>query len=310
MPVYAVTGNLGSGKTLVCVGRIRDALKRGARVATNLDLRLELLCPDVAPGHVVRLPDHPTADDLVFLGVGNDSRDESKNSLLVLDEAGAWLNSRGWQDKDRHRVIEWMLHARKLGWDVLLIVQDVSLLDKQVRVAFVEHLVRCRRLDRFPVPFIGPIVSLVGQALRLPQVHIANVFYGTANGSLCVERWVYRGLDLWGAYETRQIFRAEGTGLSSFLPPARYPWLRPGWLWLAVSRRPKSRLWKLIDWLIPLSDTERAYRAFRVAEQRLDTFQTLQRQSFAEWSASGSCDSAAGSVPSSGTDRDPAPVVA
>ena len=40
MSVYCVTGKLGNGKTLVSVGRIRDALKKGLRVATNLDINL------------------------------------------------------------------------------------------------------------------------------------------------------------------------------------------------------------------------------------------------------------------------------
>lgn len=266
MPVYAVTGQLGSGKTLVVVGKIRDALRQGRRVATNLDLRLELLHEDVSPGQVVRLPDHPTAEDLHALGVGNESRDEKRNAVLALDEAGAWLNSRGWQDKDRHKVIEWMLHARKLGWDVFLIVQDIALVDKQVRVAFVEHLVRCRRLDRFSVPFLGPVFQALGGALRLPQVHIANVFYGTSPGSVCVERWVYRGVDLWGAYETRQIFRGDGPGLASVLPPSRYSWLRPGAAWRRLNAVRSSRARWIIEKLFPLSSDEAVYRSFRLAE--------------------------------------------
>jgi len=265
VPVYAVTGNLGSGKTLVCVGKIRDALLKGLRVATNLDLRLEVLCPTAKPGQVVRIPDHPTAGELRALGVGNESRDESRNALLVLDEAGAWLNSRGWQDKDRHQVIEWMLHARKLGWDVFLIVQDIALIDKQVRVAFCEHLVRCRRLDRFSVPFIGAIVQMLGSALRLPQVHIANVFYGTAPGSVCVERWIYRGRDLWGAYETRQIFQAQGVGLTSMLPPRGYPWLLPGPRY-AFRQSLKGWAARVYDFFWPMTAQEMVYRFFRLAE--------------------------------------------
>jgi len=256
---------LGSGKTLVCVGKIRDAILRGARVATNLDLRLELLAPSVRAGQVVRLPDYPAAEHLAALGVGNPSRDESKNGLLVLDEAGAWLNSRQWADKDRHKVIEWMLHARKLGWDVFLIVQDVSLVDKQVRVAFVEHLVRCRRLDRFSVPFIGAFLGMLGGKLRLPQVHIANVFYGTGPGAICVERWVYRGRDLWQAYETRQLFDKDCLGFS-FLVPERHEWLRVPPEWHQEQRYGDSWWYRALDWLRGRKVASDAYRAFRVAE--------------------------------------------
>jgi len=279
MPVYAITGQLGSGKTLVCVGKIRDAILRGCRVATNLDLRLELLAPTARRGQVVRLPDYPDADHLSGLGVGNPSRDESRNGLLVLDEAGAWLNSRNWNDKNRHKVIEWMLHARKLGWDVFLIVQDVSLIDKQVRTAFVEHLVRCRRLDRFSVPFIGAFLTMVGGALRLPQVHIANVFYGTGPGAVCVERWIYRGRDLWKCYETRQLFDAV-SGPSSFLIAQDYAWLRVPPIWHAEQAHGHRWWWRLRDWFKGRSTASDEYRMFRFVEEY---GYTPIQTGFAEW---------------------------
>ena len=44
MAVYAVTGKLGSGKSLVSVSRISDALIKNLKVATNLDINLKVLC--------------------------------------------------------------------------------------------------------------------------------------------------------------------------------------------------------------------------------------------------------------------------
>jgi len=280
MPVYAVTGQLGSGKTLVCVGKIRDAIDRGCRVATNLDLRLELLSTRAKRGQIVRLPDYPDAEHLASLGVGNPSRNEAQNGVLVLDEAGAWLNSRNWNDKNRHKVIEWMLHARKLGWDVFLIVQDVSLIDKQVRTAFVEHLVRCRRLDRFSVPFVGALFTMLGSALRLPQVHIANVFYGTGPGAVCVERWIYRGRDLWKSYETRQLFDPI-SGPSSFLTGHDYPWLRVPVIWHKEEAHGHRWWWRVREWFTGRSTEADVYRAFRVAEEY---GYTPIQTGFAEWS--------------------------
>lgn len=266
MPVYAVTGNLGSGKTLVCVGRIREALLSGRRVATNLDLRLEFLSGARSHPPVIRLPDHPKAEHLEQLGVANESRDESLNGLLVLDEAGAWLNSRGWADKDRHAVVEWMLHARKRGWDVYLIVQHEALIDKQVRVSFVEHIVRCRRLDRFPVPFIGAVMGWAGGILRLPQVHIGVVSYGTGPNAPVVERWYFRGRDLWDAYETRQIFVSGDNGPRCLLGPQSASWLRPGPVYMRW-RLLKGRVLKAIhEFVYACSAQEALYRWFRVVE--------------------------------------------
>lgn len=208
MSVYVITGKLGSGKTLVCVGRIHDYLSRGRRVATNLDLNMnELADSPHSSAFVERLPDYPTSQSLDALGSGNDDPDEEFNGLLVLDECGTWLNSRGWAgDKDRQAMLDWMLHSRKHGWDVLLIVQDLNIIDKQVRLALCEHLVSCRRLDRLPVPFLGKIASIIGFKFTLPKVHYAVVRYGQERESPVVDRWIYKGRRFYKAYQTKQIF--------------------------------------------------------------------------------------------------------
>ena len=56
---------------------------------------------------VIRIPDKPSLNDLLVIGTGNTSYDESRNGLLVLDECGTWFNSRSWGDKDRQPVIDW-----------------------------------------------------------------------------------------------------------------------------------------------------------------------------------------------------------
>lgn len=112
MAVYVVTGKLGAGKTLVAVGKIKDKLNRGCPVATNLDLRLNKLIGEKARNtRVYRIPDKPQLADLEAIGRGNESYDEAKNGLLVLDECGTWFNSRSWADKSRQAVIDWFLHA-------------------------------------------------------------------------------------------------------------------------------------------------------------------------------------------------------
>ncbi len=162
MAVYVVTGKLGSGKTLVAVGKIQDKIVSGCKVATNLDLRIHKL-PRVGifakSPDVIRIPDKPSLEDLLAIGRGNNSYDENKNGLLVLDECGTWFNSRSWADKERQSVINWFLHARKLGWDIIFLIQDLSIMDKQARVALAEHVVYCRRLDKITIPFIGSVID-------------------------------------------------------------------------------------------------------------------------------------------------------
>ncbi|WP_303314291.1 zonular occludens toxin domain-containing protein [Dickeya fangzhongdai] len=62
MAVYVVTGKLGSGKTLVAVGKIQEKLVSGCKVATNLDLRIHLFKIVViqarSPGYYVSRTNH------------------------------------------------------------------------------------------------------------------------------------------------------------------------------------------------------------------------------------------------------------
>jgi hypothetical protein len=224
MAVYVVTGKLGSGKTLVAIGRIQDYLTRGRVVVTNLNLKLHHM-PRVGrlakKTQVIRIPDKPTLEDFEVIGRGTLSYDEKDNGLIVLDECGTWFNSRSWSDKSRQPVIDWCLHARKLGWDVIFIIQDISLMDKQARDALAEHVVYCRRMDRLNIPIIGGLFSLFSNSrLPLPKVHFGIVKYGDNPQALTVDKWVYTGKDLYAAYDTKQVFSSNyNNGVYCLIPP-------------------------------------------------------------------------------------------
>jgi len=251
MAIYLISGKLGSGKTLSSVGIVRDALLSGRKVATNLDLHLDKLLPASrgkpkrSDGHArwhqscvsVRLPDKPTLDDLEMLGSGNDSMDETKNGVIVLDELATWLNSRTFNDKCRAPVIDWLLHSRKYGWDVYFICQHLEQIDKQVRQSLVEYLVTCRRLDRIKIPFVGKLMQSLSAGYltgNLPKIHVAVVRYGTEQHAPIADRWVYRAHDLYPAYNTRQVFSDRYQhGAFSYLPP----WHLVGWRTPTIRQR-------------------------------------------------------------------------
>lgn len=287
MAVYFVTGKLGAGKSLVTVGKIRDYLSEGRRVATNLDLWLDEMFT-YHDASVTRLPDKPRPEDMENLGSGYEHEDprhndESRYGLIVLDECGTWLNTREWNDKERRKLIDWFRHARKHRWDIMFLIQDLDSCDKQIVGALCEHLVVCRRLDKF---------KLLG--MRLPRVHIANVYYGSTTETR-VEAWTYRGTDLFKAYDTRQLFRdgvefydsgpvdmrASYTMLSAHhlkgrylpKPPEDVPLLRRlGRFLLSLTVLPVALVWMLVH---PSSCTRSLYRrqwldqhAQRVREKR------------------------------------------
>lgn len=210
MAVYSVEGKLGTGKTKFAVSQARDALRTGRRVASNVDLNLRELVGRQAARYV-RLPDKPSSFDLEAAGHGNpDSYDEERNGIMILDELGTWLNSRSFQDKDRAAVLDWLIHARKYGWDVYLIVQDAGMIDKQVREALIEYQCRCLRLDKVRIPVIGALLAIAGGRWGyLPRMHLVTARVGYGPNAVVAQRWTYRGDDLHAAYDTRQIFRSD-----------------------------------------------------------------------------------------------------
>jgi hypothetical protein len=224
MPVFSIEGKLGTGKTKFCVWRAQDAIRAGRKVASNVDIAPHLLNPR-NPGRIIRIPDKPTSADLESMGHGNpDSYDEDKNGLLILDELGTWLNSRSYQDKQRAGLLDWLIHARKHGWDVYLIVQDANMIDKQVREALIEYQVKCMRMDRVRIPVIGHFTGLIKDRWAyLPKFHLATARVGTGPNAVVAERWQFVGENLHAAYDTRQIFRNDYEhGPFTALPPWDY----------------------------------------------------------------------------------------
>jgi len=255
--VYAVTGKLGTGKTKFAVWRAQLALKTGRRVASNVDLHLaHLVGPEKVGAAYIRIPDKPTAFDLEAVGHGNpDSYDEDRNGVMILDELGTWLNSRSFQDKGRAGLLDWLIHARKLGWDVYLIVQDAGMIDKQVRTALIEYEARCLRMDKVRIPIIGGWINDLAGTFRpggdggrwgyLPRFHLVAARIGEGQNAIVAERWSYRGDWLHKAYDTRQVFRSDYEhGPFSQLHPAFFdPPARPLTWWnrLGVGRQAAAR---------------------------------------------------------------------
>lgn len=223
MPDFVVTGKKGNGKTLSMIDLIYRLVNENRIIATNLDLNLEhLFSPGRSQCKIIRVPDLPSSQDLQLIGEGNPTTNEDMNGALILDELAISMNSRNYQDKDRQNLINWLVLARKLGWDVYYLVQDISMIDKQVREGLAEHVVYCRRLDRINVPFLGTLWKFAtGCKLRAPRMHIATVKYGAALHAPLADRWTYRGDKYFKAYDTRQKFRADYPhGCFSYLPPS------------------------------------------------------------------------------------------
>ncbi|GBG15203.1 uncharacterized protein NMK_2806 [Novimethylophilus kurashikiensis] len=200
--IYIITGKLGAGKSLLAVQRAIDYALEGRRVAANFPMDFAPICrtptAKIAQAYINVLPAIPTVADLKALGVGGEH--EETAGALLLDECAQFLNSRQWQGKEREEIINWLLHARKLKWDVFLIIQHERMLDKQVRDALAEYVVTVRRTDRLQVPFMP---------FKLPRIHIGTVRYGLEANALVADRWFTRGALPMQCYDTGMIFQEE-----------------------------------------------------------------------------------------------------
>jgi hypothetical protein len=201
--IYLLTGQPGAGKSTIAVQHaIFRYASNGRRVVANFPIDFAPVCrradSKLSAASVWVLPDRPTRADLDAIGEGGP--DEERVGLLIVDEAGTWLNARTWQGQDRESIIDWLTQSRKRRWDVILVAQAVVMLDKQVREAVCECVAKIRRLDRLKV---------LGMAM--PRIHIAIVRYGVDANAPVVERWIYRGKEAQKCFGSYRLFGADSS---------------------------------------------------------------------------------------------------
>lgn len=244
MADYAFTGKKGTGKSKNFVRICRDTYFAEKRtVATNLDIYLEPMFGVQSRQTYIRVPDKPTAFDLLAAGHGNpDSYNEDMNGALGLDEMATWFNTRSFADKDRAAVLDFFAHGRKLGWDCIYIMQNVIQVDKQLRESFIEHTVRHTRFDKVKIPFVGGLLcALFGKkAGYFPKFHSATTRIGCNPQDLKTDSAIFTGKAIESCYDTRQVFTLTYPhGTHSVLSPwhvkGRYEVVpSPSWLVLFV----------------------------------------------------------------------------
>lgn len=206
-----------TGKSVFALGMIQEYLHQGRNVVCNFPLNFDAVAETrgkkYKSARITICSPRPTSAELFFLGRGYhpDFPDkEEMGGLLVIDEAGTWIGSRDWNDKDRGNIVKWFTLSGKLGWDVLLLVQDPDMLDKQVRNAGIEIFGRVMRTDRAKIPLLG---------ISFPRMHVVNFRYGLdANSIKCFTK-MYRGNSIYKYFDTHFMF--EDFAPFSFFRPKK-----------------------------------------------------------------------------------------
>ncbi|VTR18996.1 Zonular occludens toxin (Zot) [Escherichia coli] len=215
MPV--ITGNLGQGKGIMAAYLASLYYRRGLRVAANYPLNTDFMSSG-SDNPVTVIPAMPRIEDLELLGRGCPENEKTRFGALFLDECATWLNTRGFARKDRLPLIDWLIHSRKLGWDVYLIAQHEDMIDSQIIKAMGAKIIRCRRLDELRVPVITPLMELFrpgktgiasGKRGIIPHYVTASTFLydGTTHAARRpVDKVVIKAADYYNVYDTNFIF--------------------------------------------------------------------------------------------------------
>ncbi len=215
MPV--ITGNLGQGKGIAAAYFASLYYRRGLRVAANYPLNTEYMSSG-SDNPVTVIPAMPRIEDFELLGRGCPENEKTRFGALFLDECATWLNTRGFARKDRLPLIDWLIHSRKLGWDVYLIAQHEDMIDSQIIKAMGAKIIRCRRLDELRVPVITPLMELFrpgktgvasGKRGIIPHYVAASTFLydGTIHAARRpVDKIIIRAADYYNVYDTNFIF--------------------------------------------------------------------------------------------------------
>lgn len=173
MTIYLFTGTPGSGKSLHQAMNIHWALKLGKPVVANFEINDAAYSPglfrfcdnsELSPGF---LEDFALA---YFADNADKLRKREGRIKLYLDECQLLFNSRDWNAKDRMRWVRFFSQHRKLGYDVYLVAQFDTMIDKQIR-SLVEYEVKHRKFNNF-----GKVGSLLN-AVMLGRAVCVGVTY-------------------------------------------------------------------------------------------------------------------------------------
>lgn len=167
--VWAVTGNLGGGKSLSAVALAVSSMASGYYVVSNITLNLKAVAR-VYGSSVCKLYQHIDLDSPDFdpfkIPVGSPrGSNGGKRVLVILDECAEWVDQySSAKDPRISRLWSWLRHSSKRSQDVILIVQRLDYLNKVLRILIArwivvdDMLVWKMPLFKCRIPFMGDLV--------------------------------------------------------------------------------------------------------------------------------------------------------
>jgi len=148
--IICLSGTPGSGKTYDAVRKIIDNIKLGRKVYTNIEGIDDAHCREYIKAHC-NITDYQLEKCLIFLSQEEAEFPEQhceKQSLVVLDEVHKLFSNRDWQTLKNKEFNEWASTHRHDGYDLILITQGLSKLDKHLRT-LIEWTYFYRKINMF-----------------------------------------------------------------------------------------------------------------------------------------------------------------
>lgn len=202
--IWAITGNLGGGKSLSAVALAVTSMSRGYFVCSNITLNLDAVASfygkRVASLYLHIDLDSPDFDPFKLPCGSPRGSCGGKRVLIVLDECAEWVDQySNAKDARIARLWSWLRHSSKRSQDVLLVVQRMEYLNKVLRLLISRWVVvDDMAIWRIPivklrVPFAGDFVmqrvfDRSGRAIYSPQYIRKSVFGGFYNTAECLNK--------------------------------------------------------------------------------------------------------------------------
>lgn len=212
MAVTAYLGVPGSGKSLHVMediwwyGHRSDAL-----IMCNFDVKR----PRGFRAAYYRLPTGDISVSDVLEGIRRWMADGHRVTregqiLVVIDEAQICFSNRDWQKPGRAEWIRLFIQHRKLGLRFVLVVQDLGMLDKQIR-AVVETCGHHMRVNSYG--WLGALVTIAALGRPVCMCIYRLPFYGSTKAGIVGRQCIFGKRRLYRMYDTHAMFSQDLAGL-------------------------------------------------------------------------------------------------
>lgn len=149
--IKILTGRPGGGKTYNAAMLMKYALRRGQNVISTVPIDIDYVSKNGRKkiGDYKHIPiNEITPEHLHKYMAYNHEKGKERQTLVFIDECQIIFNARHWNQNGR---LEWILfftHHRHLGFDIYLITQSDSFVDKQIR-PLIEIEVKHRKISNY-----------------------------------------------------------------------------------------------------------------------------------------------------------------